>query len=139
TLAFGEIVPLAIWHLPDWTGGARGMSGVLAPRLGPWPAAAPLNAYLLSLLLALAALIATARLARARLGRAWQAVRDDETAAAASGIAPARAKLAAFVVGAAIAGAAGALHAGQFGYVEPGQFDLTVSLTVLAAVVVGAR
>ncbi|HEY3109650.1 MAG TPA: ABC transporter permease, partial [Chloroflexota bacterium] len=41
TLAFGEIVPSVIWHLPDWTGGARGMSGVSSPSLGLWPAAAP--------------------------------------------------------------------------------------------------
>jgi branched-chain amino acid transport system permease protein len=139
TLALGEIVPAVIWHLPDWTGGARGMSGVLAPSLGFWPASAPPNAYALGLLLALAALVATGRLATGRVGRAWRAVRDDETAAGAAGVRPDRTRLSAFVVGATIAGLAGALHAGQFGYVEPGQFDLTVSLTVLAAVVIGAR
>jgi branched-chain amino acid transport system permease protein len=66
-------------------------------------------------------------------------VREDDTAAAALGVNPALVKLLAFALGAGVAGAAGAAFAQLFGYVEPGQFDFTVSLMVLAAVVVGGR
>ena len=139
TLAFGEIVPGVIWHLPYWTGGPRGISGVPPLRLGPWGPDSPLQAYLLTLALAAAAGLVAVRLAASRTGRAWAAVRDDEVAAAAAGVDPPRAKLLAFAIGAGCAGLAGAISVGQLGYVEPGQFDLTLSLTVLAAVVIGGR
>src|SRR5207248_8319769 len=63
----------------------------------------------------------------------------DETAAEAVGVAAARSKLLAFALGAGCAGLAGALYAGLLSYIEPGLFDLTVSLMVLAAVVIGGR
>jgi branched-chain amino acid transport system permease protein len=140
TLAFGELVPGVIWHVPYWTGGANGLSGVALPRLLPEAIAdRSLQGYALALLLASAACLAVLRLAPSRLGRAWSAVRDDESAAAAVGIDPPRAKLVAFGMGAGCAGLAGAVYAGLLAYIEPGFFDLTVSLMVLAAVVIGGR
>ena len=139
TLAFGEIVPSVIWHLPYWTGGPRGISGVPPLRLGPWVPDSPLHAYAVALALAIVAGLGAARLAASRVGRAWAAVRDDDLAAATVGVDVPRAKLLAFAVGAGYAGVAGAIYAGQVGYVEPAQFDLTLSLTVLAAVVIGGR
>ena len=50
TLAFGEIVPLVIWHLPDWTGGPRGMSGI-AP-VAVFPGTSALGSYVVALILA---------------------------------------------------------------------------------------
>ncbi len=138
TLAFGELVPSVIWHV-DWTGGPRGMSGVPQPPLVPGAADSPLNAYALALLLAAGAYLAITRLAASRTGRAWAAVRDDELAAGAVGIDAAGAKLLAFVIGAGCAGLGGALYAGLLGYVTPEQFDLTLSLMVLAAVVIGTQ
>jgi branched-chain amino acid transport system permease protein len=79
------------------------------------------------------------RLSTSRLGRAWSAVREDDLAAASLGINPPLVKLSAFALGAAFAGVAGAGFAQLFGYVEPGQFDFTVSLMVLSAVVIGGR
>jgi branched-chain amino acid transport system permease protein len=139
TLAFGEIVPSVIWHTPDWTGGPRGLSGLALPGLGPLVGvdSPTLRAYLLSLLLASLACLAALRLARSRVGRAWGATRDDETAAEAVGVDAPRTKLLAFAIGAGCAGLAGGVYAGLLGYVEPGQFDLTVSLMVIAAVVLG--
>jgi branched-chain amino acid transport system permease protein len=140
TLAFGEIVPGVIWHMPYWTGGPNGLSGVPLPRLLPLvDGASPLQAYGLALGLAVLATAAAVGLGGARVGRAWAAVRDDETAAAAAGVNPAGTKLLAFAIGAGYAGVAGAVFAGQLGYIEPGQFDLTLSLMVLAAVMIGGR
>jgi branched-chain amino acid transport system permease protein len=140
TLAFGEIVPSVIWHAPYWTGGANGVPGVPLPRLGPLGGTSPaLRGYELGLLVATLGCLAALRLARSRLGRAWAATRDDETAAETVGVNTQRAKLLAFAIGAGYAGLAGAVYAGLLGYVEPGQFDLTVSLMVLAAVVIGGR
>ncbi|MGE3271903.1 MAG: ABC transporter ATP-binding protein, partial [Chloroflexota bacterium] len=79
------------------------------------------------------------RLAGAREGRAWAAVRDDELAARSVGIDPTAVKLLAFALGAGVAGLAGALFAGLVGHIVPEQFDLTLSLMVLAAVAIGGR
>jgi ABC-type branched-subunit amino acid transport system permease subunit len=139
TLAFGEIVPLVIWHLPDWTGGPRGVSGIPAVGFGPLQLGAGLGTYSVALVVACVAAIAAIRLNNSRIGRAWAAVREDDLAAAAAGINPPMLKLLAFAIGAGFAGVAGAGFAQLFAYVEPGEFDFTVSLMVLAAVVIGGR
>ena len=139
TLAFGEIVPLVIWHLPDWTGGPRGVSGIPAVAFGPLRVNAAVGTYGVALAVACLAAIAALRLNTSRIGRAWAAVREDDMAAAAAGINPPVLKLLAFAIGAGFAGVAGAGFAQLFGYVEPGEFDFTVSLMVLAAVVIGGR
>ncbi len=137
TLAFGEIVPLVIWHLPDWTGGPRGMSGI--PSIAIGPLSGGLSSYVVALVLAGSACLAAMRLSSSRVGRAWAAVREDDTAASSLGINPPLIKLLAFAIGAGFAGVAGAGFAQLFGYVEPSQFDFTVSLMVLAAVVIGGQ
>jgi branched-chain amino acid transport system permease protein len=139
TLALGELVPLVIWHLPDLTGGPRGISGIPLARFLPVEPTSPLHAYVLAVALAVLGWLVASRLLASRTGRAWAAVRDDDEAAAAVGVNPVAAKLLAFAVGAGYAGVAGAISAGQGGYVEPAQFDLTLSLMVLAAVVIGSR
>jgi len=139
TLAFGEIVPLVIWHLPDWTGGPRGVSGIPPVSFGPLHVEAPLGTYVVALGVACLAAVAAMRLNASRIGRAWAAVREDDLAAAAAGINPPVLKLLAFAIGAGFAGVAGAGFAQLFAYVEPGEFDFTVSLMVLAAVVIGGR
>jgi branched-chain amino acid transport system permease protein len=136
TLAFGEIVPLVIWHLPDWTGGPRGMSGIPSVIV---PGTGVLGSYVVALVLAGLVCLAALRLVESRIGRAWAAVREDDTAAASLGINPPLLKLLAFALGAGVAGVAGAGFAQLFGYVEPGQFDFTVSLMVLSAVVIGGQ
>ena len=139
TLAFGEIVPGVIVHMPDWTGGNRGMSGVPIVAIGPWPPGSVIGAYFVSLGLLVLIALASARLSNARIGRAWAAVREDDLAAASVGVNPPAAKLLAFAIGAGCAGMAGSLFAGLFGHVEPDQFDFTISLMALAAVVIGGR
>jgi len=66
-------------------------------------------------------------------------VREDDLAAAAVGVNPPLARLLAFAIGAGCAGLAGAVYAGLVGSIEPAEFDFTVSLMVLAAVVIGGR
>jgi branched-chain amino acid transport system permease protein len=139
TLAFGEIVPGVIVHIPDWTGGNRGISGVPIVAVGPWPPGSAIGAYFVALALLVLIALAAVRLSGSRIGRSWAAVREDDTAAASVGVNPVMAKLLAFAIGAACAGMAGSLFAGLFGHVEPDQFDFTISLMALAAVVIGGR
>ena len=78
-----------------------------------------------------------ANLGRSRVGRRWRAVRDDEVAAELAGIHLGRARVSAFVVSAAAAGAAGAVMALAVRLTAPTGFTLTLSLTLLTAVVLG--
>ena len=77
------------------------------------------------------------RLLDSRLGRAWAAIREDELAAASSGINTVTTKLLAFALGASTAGFAGVFSASKLGNVTPDQFLFVVSFTVLAMVVLG--
>lgn len=86
---------------------------------------------------ALIALILLANLSRSRIGRSWRAVRDDEIAAALSGLNVARLQILAFVVSAACAGLGGALLAVVTGIVGPGGYTLTLSIGLLTAAVLG--
>jgi branched-chain amino acid transport system permease protein len=76
-------------------------------------------------------------LERSRIGRAWVAIREDEVAAAATGINPVSAKLLAFAIGASISGFAGAFFAFALGNVSPELFDIAVSIFILTTVVLG--
>jgi branched-chain amino acid transport system permease protein len=78
-----------------------------------------------------------ARLESSRVGRAWEAIREDEDAAAAAGIRVSRLKLCAFAMGAAIGGLAGTLFAAFQGFVSPESFTYGESIAVLAMVVAG--
>ena len=77
------------------------------------------------------------RLVESRIGRAWEAIREDELAAAANGINTVTTKLLAFALGASTAGIAGVFNASKLTVVSPDQFGFVVSFTVLAMVVLG--
>ncbi|MFN8525232.1 MAG: hypothetical protein U0821_19215 [Chloroflexota bacterium] len=139
TLALGELVPALIVQAPDITSGQRGINGVPFAPIAPWPMPREAHAFVAALALGALAWLLVHRLTASRTGRAWRATRDDETAASSLGVSTVAHKLLAFALGAAIAGVAGGLFAGLFGYVEPGQFDLTLSLMALSAVILGAR
>ena len=125
TLAFGEMVRVAILTLPI-TGRGQGLNGI--------PPKAELWQVWLSVLL-VAYVLARVRLSTA--GRAWAAIREDEVAAAGQGIAVRRYKLAAFVLGAAIAGWAGGLSAHLNFSIDPGQFGFSAAVQILVTAVVG--
>ncbi len=137
TLAFGQIVPRIFLNLDEWTGGASGMAALPPPRIFGHALAGATERYYLVLALVLLGAFVSLRLARSRLGRAWAALSEDETAAISSGISVSRLRPLAFGIGAIMAGVAGALYAGIFSYVEPDQSEFRLSAMALAMVVIG--
>lgn len=159
TLGFGEIIRLFLRNLTDWTGGPNGISNIPKPEffgLTFERRAAegmqtfheyfglPYNSinkviflYLVALLLALLALFVINRLLRMPIGRAWEALREDEIACRALGLNPTVIKLSAFTLGACFAGFAGSFFAARQGLVTPESFTFIESAIILAIVVLG--
>ncbi|MCA1842935.1 MAG: hypothetical protein LC792_07030, partial [Actinobacteria bacterium] len=142
TLGFGEIVPdLAINNFGNLTGGPTGLQADPASlfgrnlgQLGTMPDNTKLYFWTLLALIALVA-VSLRNLERSRLGRAWMAIREDEVAAAATGINPVTTKLLAFAIGASVSGFAGAFFGAMLGNVTPENFEFAVSVTALSTVV----
>jgi branched-chain amino acid transport system permease protein len=137
TVAFGLIIPQSFVNLDQWTGGERGAAALPPPILFGYRLGSTTEAYLFAALALILATVASMRLARSRIGRAWAALSADEVAAASCGVDITRSKHLAFVIGSVIAGLAGSLFASIFSYVDPNQFDFRVSAMVLAMVVIG--
>ena len=141
TLGFGEIV--RILFLSDWLsptfGGAQGVQNIPGIPLGftEVSGVGPEGVLYFALVFVLLAAWVSWSLQESRIGRAWMALREDETVAEAMGINIVRAKLSAFIVGAILAGMAGALFAAKLGSVFPSSFELLVSIIVLVVVIVG--
>jgi branched-chain amino acid transport system permease protein len=139
TLGFGEIIRVLVqsnW-LDPWLGGAQ---GIIAPSDIP-PAGLelrqPQNLYYLILAFCLLAAFISYRLVNSRIGRAWAAMREDESVAEAMGISVIKYKLLAFAIGAGIASLGGAFFAAKIGSVFPNSFKLIVSINVLAVIILG--
>ena len=137
TLAFGQMVPQVVRNLDRFTGGAAGMAALPPPRLLGLVLEQPTERYYLALAMVSIVALGSLLLANSRLGRAWAALRMDELAAVSCGIAPLRNRVLAFVLGAAVAGSAGALFATVFSYVDPTQTEFQLSAMTLAMVVIG--
>src|SRR5215467_4616846 len=153
TLGFGEIIPVAIRNLGDvtieignWrpierlnlTGGENGVNPIGRPHLPgvdfetsaiPW--------YFLILIIGALSLWAMNRMRDSRLGRAWMAIREDETAADCTGVNPISTKLLAFALGASFSGFAGSVYAAKLQAITPGAFEFQVSIMLLCMVVLG--
>ena len=139
TLAFGEIVPQAIRNLEGITNGTKGMNPIGRPTFGSVELLASDQVPWYYLILAVTALsvFIIVRLRDSRLGRAWMAMREDEIAAASMGINLVRTKLLAFALGASFSGFGGALYASMLQYIGPDQFDFSISIILLAMVIMG--
>lgn len=139
TLGFGEIVPVVFLELDKYTNGANGIIGVNSPSFFGinWTTFTPAPYYYLILALIALTIFANIRLRDSRLGRAWVAIREDEIAAASSGINLVNTKLFAFATGAFFSGIAGAYHAAKLGGVSPDNFSFGDSVIYLAMVVIG--
>jgi branched-chain amino acid transport system permease protein len=139
TLGFGEIVPIVFLNAQEYTNGTNGIGGIYKPDipfvtftlLNPWPF------YILVMFIVTATIVMIYRLQESRIGRAWMAIREDELAAASSGLNTVTTKLLAFALGASTAGFAGVFNASKLTLVSPDQFYSTVSFTILAMVVLG--
>jgi len=153
TLGFGEIIPVAIRNLGDvtieigaWrpierlnlTGGENGVNPVGRPQLpGVSFETDPVPWYFLILVIGVLSIWAMRRLRDSRLGRAWMAIREDETAADCSGVNPVSTKLLAFALGASFSGFAGSVYAAKLQAITPGAFEFQVSIMLLCMVVLG--
>lgn len=157
TLAFGEIIRLVIINWREVTNGAAGVSGI--PKVtffglfdfnisSPYYIAKVFDIaqsgvyykiflYYLILLLALLTAFVTIRLRRLPVGRAWEALREDEIACRSLGINTTNTKLTAFAIGAMFGGFAGSFFAARQGFVSPESFVFLESAIIVAIVVLG--
>lgn len=155
TLAFGEIIRLVLLNWQSFTGGPNGISGVPRPSFfglpfnteeGSFASTFGLEyspthrvVFLFYLILALALITnaVTIRLRRLPVGRAWEAMREDEIACRSLGINTTTTKLTAFAIGAMFGGFAGSFFATRQGFISPESFTFGESALVLAIVVLG--
>ena len=139
TLGFGEIVPIVFLEMDKYTNGTNGIVGVQSPSFFGvnWSVITPAPYYYLILALIAFSIFVNVRLRDSRLGRAWIAIREDEIAAASSGVNLVSTKLFAFATGAFFAGIAGAFHSAKLGGVSPDNFSFGDSVIFLAMVVIG--
>ncbi len=159
TLGFGEIVRIVLLNWQSLTGGPNGIADIHRPSFFglPFAAAAPEGhatfasffglgfspdhriTFQYYLILALAALtnLFTLRIRRLPIGRAWEALREDETACRSLGLNPTTLKLSAFAIGAMCAGFAGSFFATRQGFISPESFNFLESAMILAIVVLG--
>jgi branched-chain amino acid transport system permease protein len=138
TLGFGEIVPIVVRNVDSVTNGAAGLNGIQAPMIyghsfgiDAWPY------YYVAIALVALLIFISVRLRDSRIGRAWMAIREDETAAAAMGVDRTRTKLLAFAIGAAFAGATGTFYVAKLQTATPEMFGFPVSVMILVMVVLG--
>jgi len=155
TLAFGEIIRIVIINFVDLTNGYAGIGGIPRPTFFGIPFNADddgfaavfglefspiyrtIFLYYLILGLALLTCWVTVRLRRLPVGRAWEALREDEIACRSLGINTTNTKLTAFAIGAMFAGFAGSFFAARQGFISPESFTFMESATILSIVVLG--
>ncbi|MGB3808759.1 MAG: high-affinity branched-chain amino acid ABC transporter permease LivM [Parvibaculum sp.] len=159
TLGFGEIVREVLINWGELTGGPNGITGIQRPSFFglPMVPATPgggvtfadffgipfspyqriIFLYYLILILALATNLFTMRIRRLPIGRAWEALREDEIACRSLGLNPTMIKLSAFAIGASFAGFAGSFFATRQGFISPESFTFIESAIILAIVVLG--
>ena len=154
TLAFGEIIRVVLLNWYEFTGGPDGISGIPKPsffglefsRTGGFAEFFNLDydsihrfiyLYYIILVLALITNFVTLRLRKLPIGRAWEALREDEIACRSLGINTTNTKLTAFSIGAMFAGFAGSFFATRQGFISPESFTFLESAIILAIVVLG--
>lgn len=159
TLGFGEIIRILLNNLTTITGGPNGISGIPKPSLFGLEFSRRAEQggqtfheffgisydanfkviflYMMALVLVLFTILVIKRMLRMPLGRAWEALRDDEIACRSLGLNPTFIKLSAFSIGAAFAGFAGSFFAARQGFISPESFTFMESAIILAIVVLG--
>ena len=152
TLGFGEVIRVLANNLDkpiNFTNGPKGITPISRPPIffepvlralgvdaGP-VAIYPLYLYFLVLLIVGVTILVNRRLEDSHIGRAWEAIREDQTAAQAMGVPLVRMKLLAFACGASFAGAVGVLFAAKQVFINPESFTFMESIGVLAMIILG--
>ena len=159
TLGFGEVIRVLANNLDkplNFTNGPQGITPIQRPTMPDFAVdwfnsifggvvghdVSPANLYnlmfyLYALIMIIVIIFVTRRLNDSKMGRAWAAVREDETAAIAQGISLVRTKLTAFAVGASFAGGMGVLLAASRTFISPESFSFMQSIGVLSMVILG--
>ncbi|HZO00633.1 MAG TPA: ABC transporter ATP-binding protein [Burkholderiales bacterium] len=140
TLGFGEIIRIFLNNLSqpvNITNGPRGIAGIDPFALGGFRFDGPIKYYYLLLAIALGIILVNLRLQNSRVGRAWEAIREDEIAARAMGIDTRNLKLLAFAMGASFGGIAGGMFSAMQAFISPESFVLVESIMVVSMVVLG--
>jgi branched-chain amino acid transport system permease protein len=137
TLALGLLGRQIIINLEPLTGGSGGIGNLPAPEILGFGFVSTIQKYFLVYAALLLAAWVSRQLLRSRTGRAWVAMSEDETAAAAAGIDVNGARLRAFVLSSALAGLAGALYSSTFSIVDPDMLAFHVTTLVLTMVILG--
>jgi len=140
TLGFGEIIRIFLNNLSrpvNITNGPQGITGIDPFVLGGFRFDSPIKYYYLLLAVALGIILVNLRLQNSRIGRAWEAIREDETAARAMGIDTRNLKLLAFAMGASFGGIAGGMFSAIQAFISPESFVLVESIMVVSMVVLG--
>ena len=159
TLGFGEIIRILLNNLTELNGGPRGIGSIPKPTFFNLEFSRRASEgsqtfheffgiafnsnhrvmflYLLALVLVLITVFVINRLIRMPIGRAWEAMREDEIACRALGLNPTNIKLSAFTIGATFAGFAGSFFAARQGFISPDSFTFIESAIILAIVVLG--
>jgi branched-chain amino acid transport system permease protein len=151
TLGFGEIVRIFLNNLSrpvNLTNGPQGIARIDPFSFGPFSFSrpdtiaglefsGPIKYYYLLLVVMLVVIVINLRLQNSRIGRAWEAIREDEIAARAMGINTTRLKLLAFAMGASFGGIAGGMFSAMQAFISPESFILVESIMVVSMVVLG--
>ncbi|BCS88642.1 ABC transporter permease subunit [Pseudodesulfovibrio sediminis] len=137
TLGFGEIVRLILNNWMSLTNGPNGILSIPRPDLFGFGFKPLWSMYYVILAIAIVTILSVYRLNYSRIGRAWEAIREDETAAELMGVNTFLLKLLAYAMGATFAGFAGAFFAARMKFVGPESFSFLESAMVLAMVVLG--
>lgn len=139
TLAFGLLVDACAIGLDEFTGGPSGLVGIPSFSIGPVAFDTPLSMYYLVLGIMTALVILFAGALQCGFGRALQAIRTDQLAAAALGINVVRYKLIVFAISAALASLSGSLYAFYFHFLSPEMVSTKVSLEMVTMLVIGGE
>jgi len=151
TLGFGEIVRIFLNNLSEpfnLTNGPKGITTIdpirfmgldfsNVTRIGEFAVSGTIKYYYFLLAVLLIVIVVNLRLQNSRIGRAWEAIREDELAARSMGIDTRNMKLLAFAMGASFGGVAGGMFSAIQGFISPESFILTESVMVLSMVVLG--
>ena len=151
TLGFGEIIRIFLNNLSqpvNITNGPQGISRIDPIRVGTFDFgrtdtffglvfSGPIKYYYLLIVVLLLVILVNVRLQHSRIGRAWEAIREDEVAARSVGINTTNLKLLAFAMGASFGGIAGGIFSAMQGFISPESFVLVESIMVLSMVVLG--